>query len=48
MFINIKKNFYHFVFSYMLLADYESYIQCQEKVNELFKVNFCFLLIKIH
>jgi hypothetical protein len=26
-----------FVCSYMLLADYESYIQSQEKVSELFK-----------
>jgi starch phosphorylase len=26
----------------MLLADYESYIKCQEKVNELFKVSCCF------
>ena len=24
--------------SYMLLADYESYMQCQDRVNELFKV----------
>lgn len=26
-----------FLFSYMLLADYESYIQCQEKVSQLFE-----------
>lgn len=26
----------------MLLADYESYVKCQEKVSELFKVNFIF------
>ncbi len=50
MFINTKKKefFIVFVFSYMLLADYESYIQCQERVNELFKVNFWFLLIKMY
>jgi hypothetical protein len=29
-------------FSYMLLADYESYIKCQERVSELFKVCFLF------
>jgi hypothetical protein len=34
-------------FSYMLLADYDSYIKCQDRVNALFKVRFfswnCFL-----
>ena len=29
----------HLEFRYMLLADYESYIQCQDKVAELFKVS---------
>jgi starch phosphorylase len=27
-------------FRYMLLADYESYVKCQERVTELFKVRF--------
>jgi starch phosphorylase len=27
----------------MLLADYESYIKCQERVSELFKVSFLFI-----
>ncbi len=31
----------------MLLADYESYIKTQEKVNELFKVSFAFCFLKI-
>jgi hypothetical protein len=34
-------------FSYMLLADYDGYIKCQDRVNALFKVRFfswnCFL-----
>lgn len=27
------------LFSYMLLADYDSYIKCQDRVSELFKVS---------
>jgi len=45
MFISKKtlsKIFIH-IFRYMLLADYESYIKCQEKVAELFKVSVCFI-----
>lgn len=30
------------LFSYMLLADYESYIASQDRVNELFHVRFFF------
>ena len=31
-------------FSYMLLADYDSYIKCQDRVSELFKVSSLGLL----
>jgi hypothetical protein len=42
-YLNKTNLLFLFSFSYMLLADYESYIKCQDRVNDLFKVSFFFL-----
>jgi len=43
MLISMRNIFFRTLsFSYMLLADYESYIKCQERVSELFKVRLLF------